>query len=341
MEQTHARPIRPMRPDGERPIGAVRRGGEGRTGASGEGPIRPMRPVDERLAGAPISWGACEVPGWGVMPNPEVVLAEMAQLGMRGTELGAVGFLPEDPDTLNALLRRHGLVLVGGFVPLVLHEPELGETAELAVKFARLMAQAGGHMFVAAAVQDLDWSTPQDLDDDSWVRLGAHLREIETLAADAGMTVALHPHAGTLIETAEQVERALEVVDVGWCLDTGHLVIGGVDPVHFAGEHGDRIVHVHLKDVDAALAAEVRAGRRSLLDATRDGLFLPLGRGDARIAEVMEALRAHGYGGWLVLEQDTAITGDEPTVAGGPMRDARESIAFLHQTARTTEEINR
>jgi inosose dehydratase len=61
----------------------------------------------------------------------------------------------------------------------------------------------------------------------------------------------------------------------------------------------------------------------------------------ARIVEVIDALRAHGYDGWLVLEQDTAITGDEPTVAGGPMRDARESIAFLHHTARTTEEINR
>jgi len=94
--------------------------------------------------------------------------------------------------------------------------------------------------------------------------------------------------------------------------------------------------HVHLKDVDAALAADVRANRRSLLSATRDGLFTALGTGDAQIAEVMNALQVHGYQGWLVLEQDTAITGDEPTVAGGPMRDARDSVAFLYDTARTT-----
>jgi inosose dehydratase len=167
------------------------------------------------------------------------------------------------------------------------------------------------------------------------------LGEIEGLVAEYGLTLALHPHAGTLIETAEQVERALEVVEVGWCLDTGHLTIGGADPVEFARTHGDRIVHAHLKDVDARVAADFREGRRSLVDATRNGLFLPLGKGDARIAEVMDALQAHGYDGWLVLEQDTAITVEEPTVAGGPMRDARESIAFLHQTARTTEEINR
>lgn len=300
-----------------------------------------MRKIDDRLAGAPISWGACEIPGWGVMPSPDVVLAEMAELGLRGTELGAPGFFPDDPASIAESLARHQLELVGGFVALVLHEPDLNRAIEDARKAARLIAEAGGGMFVAGVVQDLEWSAPQELDEQGWARLAANLSEIDRLVAEYGLTLALHPHAGTLIETAEQVERALEVVDVGWCLDTGHLTIGGADPVQFARAHGDRIVHAHLKDVDARVAADFREGRRSLVDATRNGLFLPLGKGDARIAEVMDALQAHGYDGWLVLEQDTAITGDEPTVAGGPMRDARESIAFLHHTARTTEEINR
>ncbi|MGH2887272.1 MAG: sugar phosphate isomerase/epimerase family protein [Solirubrobacteraceae bacterium] len=300
-----------------------------------------MRKIDDRLAGAPISWGACEIPGCGVMPPPDVVLAEMAELGLRGTELGAPGFFPDDPASIAESLARHQLELVGGFVALVLHEPDLNRAIEDARKAARLIAEAGGGMFVAGVVQDLEWSAPQELDEQGWARLAANLSEIDRLVAEYGLTLALHPHAGTLIETAEQVERALEVVDVGWCLDTGHLTIGGADPVQFARAHGDRIVHAHLKDVDARVAADFREGRRSLVDATRNGLFLPLGKGDARIAEVMDALQAHGYDGWLVLEQDTAITGDEPTVAGGPMRDARESIAFLHHTARTTEEINR
>jgi inosose dehydratase len=274
------------------------------------------------------------------MPAPEAVLGEMAQLGMRGTELGPPGFLPDEPARLATLLARHGLVLVGGFVPLVLHERTIDAALTEARRAAGLIGGAGGRMLVLAAVQDAEWSTPQTLDDEGWTRLGSHLNEIEAMAAEYGLAVCLHPHAGTLIETAEQVRRALEVVEVGWCLDTGHLLIGGTDPVQFAREHGDRVVHVHLKDVDAALAVEVRAGRRSLLDATRAGLFRALGQGDARIAEVMDALGAHGYAGWLVLEQDTAITAEEPTVAGGPMRDARESIAFLHDTARMMEEIN-
>jgi len=297
--------------------------------------------IDERLAGAPISWGACEVPGWGVMPSPESVLDDMAALGLRGTELGPAGFLPEEPTQLSALLEHYRLTLVGGFVPLVLHESRVDRAIEEARLAARLMSEAGARMLVVAAVQDMQWSAPQGLDAAAWRRLGEHCSRVASVASEYGMTVALHPHVGTLIETAEQVQRALEVVEVGWCLDTGHLLIGGTDPVQFAQRHGERVVHVHLKDVDAALAADVRAGARSLLDATRRGLFKALGRGDARIAEVMDALDAHGYDGWLVLEQDTAITGDEPTVAGGPMRDARESVAFLHDTARMTEEINR
>jgi inosose dehydratase len=289
---------------------------------------RPPARIDDRLAAGPISWGACEVPGWGIMPAPETVVSEMAQLGIRGTELGPPGFLPDDPVALAALLGGHGLALVGGFVPLVLHERELGSALDETHRSARLIRGAGGGMLVLAAVQDVGWGEPQPLDEQGWKRLGAHLTEIESVASQYGLAVCLHPHVGTLIETDEQVRHALEVVEVGWCLDTGHLLIGGTDPVQFAREHGE-------------LAAEVRAGRRSLLDATRAGLFKALGQGDARIAEVMDALDAHGYARWLVLEQDTAITGDEPTVAGGPMRDARESIAFLHQTARMTEEINR
>ena len=311
------------------------------------------RPIEERLASGPISWGACEVPGWGLMPSPETVLAEMTEVGLRGTELGPPGFLPEEPQALAALLARHGLTLVGGFVPLVLHEPRADRAIEEVRRAARLMSEAGAGMLVLAAVQDMQWSAPRELDEAAWLRLGEHSSAVASVASEYGMGGALHPHVGTLIETAEQVERALEVVEVGWCLDTGHLLIGGFDPVQFAQRHGERVVHVHLKDVDAALAAEVRAGRRSLLDATHNGLFRALGHGDARIAEVVDALQAHGYDGWLVLEQDTAIeappsgaadpptTGDEPTVAGGPMRDARQSIAFLHDTARMTEEINR
>jgi inosose dehydratase len=151
--------------------------------------------------------------------------------------------------------------------------------------------------------------------------------------ADQGLTLALHPHVGTQVETAEDVERMLAVSEVGWCLDTGHLLIGGADPAEFVRANGDRIVHAHLKDVDAGIATRLRAGELTLVEATQAGLFRPLGRGDARIDDVVDLLNGAGYERWLVLEQDTAITGEEPPVGRGPVIDVRTSIDYLHSLA--------
>jgi len=286
-------------------------------------------PVSERLAGAPISWGACEVPGWGVMPDPERVLSEMASVGLRGTELGPPGFFPTDPAALRETLGRHDLQLVGAFVPLVLHHRELGDAARLAQEASALLAGAGARMFVLSIIEDEGWTEPTELDDDGWRNLAANVNAIEAIAASDGLTVALHPHVGTLVETDEQVRLALERLDVGWCLDTGHLLIGGTDPVAFVRDHGDRIVHAHLKDVDTSIAARVRSGELSFQAATKLGLFVPLGQGDAGVAAAMNELARHGYDGWLVLEQDTAISDGDPDAERAPLADVTASIAFL------------
>ena len=283
----------------------------------------------ERLAAAPISWGVCEVPGWGHQLAPERVFGEMASLGVRATELGPIGYLPFDPAAIREQLDRHGLRLVCGFVPLVLHEPEL-DSAE-AERIAAVLAAAGAEIFNAAVVADAGWSPPVSLDDEGFKRVARHLAEVERRVAQHGLTLALHPHVGTQVETAADVERMLALSDVGWCLDTGHLLIGGVDPADFARRHGERVVHVHLKDVDDAVAEALRSGELSLVQAVQAGLFRPLGAGDVRIDEVLDGLG--GYERWLVLEQDTALTGEEPPVGSGPVVDVRTSIDYLHALA--------
>ena len=293
-----------------------------------------------RLAAAPISWGVCEVPGWGLQLAPERVLAEMAQLGLTATELGPQGWLPLDGERARAELERHGLRLVGGFVPVVVHEPDLRDTREHAARAAAQLAAAGADVFVAALVADLEWSSPSPLDDDRWKLAGEHLGALADLAAQDGLELVLHPHVGTLVETAADVDRALEHTDVPWCFDTGHLLIGGVDPAAFVSRHAERIGHVHLKDVDARLAHEVRRGALSLLQATQAGLFRPLGEGDAGIDEVLGLLDQTGYERWLVLEQDIAITGAEPPAGGGPALDVRKSIEFLSTRAPRGERVS-
>jgi inosose dehydratase len=290
-----------------------------------------------RLAGAPISWGVCEVPGWGVQLSPDRVLSEMAAFGLKATELGALGWLPLDGALARAMLDRHGLRLVGGFVPVIVHEPSDDDSARRA---SAQVAEAGGEMFVAAAVQDEEWSTPTPLDADGWKRAGERLHELAELARRDGLTLVLHPHADTLLETKRDVELALEHTDVPWCLDTGHLLIGGVDPAQFIRDHADRIGHVHLKDVDAKLAEAVRGKRLALVQAVQSGLFKPLGDGDARIDEVIRLLDDTGYERWLVLEQDVAITGPEPPVDGGPALDVARSLEFLSTPAPRRERVS-
>ena len=294
---------------------------------SANGPARARR-----LAAAPISWGVCEVPGWGRMLPPDRVLAEMASLGLQATELGPVGYLPSDPARIRDLLDRHGLRVIAGFVPLVLHERSLDD-ARVAEEVASLLAALDAEVLVAAAVTDADWSPRVPLDDTAWRRLADHLGEIGELASGHGLTVAVHPHAGTLVESEEDIERILALSDVPFCLDTGHSAIGGADPVELVRRHGGRIVHVHLKDVDLSLAEQVRAGALSLVEATRRGLFKPLGRGDAEIGEVVGLLDQGGYERWLVLEQDTTLPGEEPPVGPGPVRDVQRSIDYLANLA--------
>jgi inosose dehydratase len=296
--------------------------------------------LDGRLAGAPISWGVCEVPGWGLQLSPDRVLEEMAALGLKATELGAQGWLPLDGAAVRAQLDRHGLRLVGGFVPVVVHERDLSATREHARRAAAQLAAAGGEIFVAALVADEAWSSPPALDEERWKRTGAHLRDIADLVGTQGLELVLHPHVGTLVQTVADVEHALAHTDVPWCFDTGHLLIGGVDPVGFVRDHADRIGHVHLKDCRAPLAQRVRGGELSLVQATQEGLFQPLGEGDARIDEVVRLLDDAGYERWLVLEQDHAITGSEPPVGGGPALDVRKSIEFLSTRAPRRERVS-
>jgi inosose dehydratase len=264
----------------------------------------------------------------------------MADLGLTATELGAQGWLPADGAAVRAELDRHGLRLIGGFVPLVAHEPDLRDARETARAAAEQLASGGAEVFVAALVQDAAWSAPARLDDDGFRRAGANLHELAGVVAGWDLTLVLHPHAGTLVETAADVDRALAHTDVPWCLDTGHLMIGGVDPVRFVHDHAARIRHVHLKDVSAPLAERVRRGELSLVRAVQEGLFRPLGDGDARIDDVVRALDTVGYQRWLVLEQDVAITGTEPPADGGPALDVARSIEFLSTSAPRRERVS-
>lgn len=285
-----------------------------------------------RLAGAPISWGVCEVPGWGIELSPDRVLGEMHQLGLTATEIGADGYLPSEPRALRELLRSHQLRLIGGFVPVVIHDSAQEKaTIDAVHRAARLMSDAGGTIFVTAAVADWSWGPHDALDAGAWRRSAKMLAEIDEIISQYGMTQAIHCHLNTIIETRDEIQQLLDVSDVGWTLDTGHMLIGGQDPLEFVTQAFDRVRHVHLKDVHLETAAPVLAGNRSIMEGVQDGMFCNLGQGDVPIADIVRSLEDSGYDQWYVLEQDAAITTGEPEVGSGPLLDVQTSIEYLKQ----------
>lgn len=282
-----------------------------------------------KIAAAPISWGVCEVPGWGHQIDPERVLAEMGELGFTATEFGPEGFLPEDPARKAEVLSAHGLRAVGGFVPVVLHDPGTDPAPAIERELAGYRSAGAGTLVLAAAtgVDGYDAARPV-LDDAGWQTLFGNVDRIVALAEAAGVAVALHPHVGTMVETREDLERVLAGSSVPICFDTGHLFIGGVDPVAFAREHADRVSHVHLKDVRLDRARQVQAGERSYYDAVVGGMYRPLGEGDVDIASIVRSLREAGYEGWFTLEQDNVVDA-EPAAGEGPREEARRSVQYL------------
>ena len=262
-----------------------------------------------KLAGAPISWGVCEVPDWGLQLAPDRVLADMKALGLHATEAGPPGFLPADPAVALALLESCGLRLVGGYVTAVLHESARRADELALVKRQAEWLAAGGAEFVvlAPALAQTGYSGAAELADAQWRTLFEGIDRVADIADSAGLGVAVHPHWGTAIERRPHIERFLDGSAHALCLDTGHIALGGADPVKVARDAGPRVRHVHLKDVDGPLAARVREGTLPYNDAVRAGLFRPLGEGAARIDEVLGELRQAGYAGWYVLEQDVML----------------------------------
>ncbi len=261
----------------------------------------------DKIAGAPISWGVCEVPGWGYQLPPERVLTEMQQVG---------------------LAARH-LTAVGGFTPVVLHEPGHDPVPGIDRLLDSYDAAHADVLVLSAATGQDGYDTRPELDESGWKTLLGNLDRLTALAAGRGVRAVLHPHVGTMIERGDEVQRVLEGSAISLCLDTGHLLIGGTDPAELTRQAPDRVAHTHFKDVNDQLAAHVRSGRLTYTEAVGRGMYRPLGRGDVDFAAIVSHLRGRGYDGWYVLEQDTILT-EEPR-GEGPVADVRQSAAYLRE----------
>ena len=277
-----------------------------------------------RVANAPLSYGAFELTV-GIFPNvpgPDELVAEIAEAGYAGTELGPPGYLGNGEE-LRERLDRHELVLTGGWCPLRFSEPEHLERdlAELA-RTLDLFDAAGGtaRPVFGDGGSDARRANPgrgnEDrslgLDDGGWRRFGDGLARAEALARERGYEPTFHAHTSTFVEAPWEIDRLLEVSDVGLLVDTGHLLIGGSDPIQALRDWGPRVSYVHLKDVRLNVLRDVVRDRADNVEAWRRGIFCELGTGDVDLDGFLRELAAVGYDGWLCVEQDRILRDDEP-----------------------------
>jgi inosose dehydratase len=282
---------------------------------------------EHKIAGAPISWGVCEVPGWGYQLRRDRVLKEMCDVGLVATEMGPEGFLPSEPAAMASMLSEHGLQAVGGFTPLLLHVSAHDPLPEVDRILDGYVASGAEVLVLSAVTGSGGYDTRPQLDEAGWKRLLSNLDRVAKLAADRCVRAVLHPHVGTMIETGDEVQEVLDGSWISLCLDTGHLLIGGTDPAELARQAPERIAHLHLKDVDSTIATRVQSGQLAYSEAVRQGMYRPLGQGDVDVPAIVGHVRAHGYAGWYTLEQDTILT-EEPKDEG-PVADVWTSAEYL------------
>jgi inosose dehydratase len=290
--------------------------------------------TQHRIAGAPISWGVCEVPGWGYQLGADRVLKEMREVGLLATELGPEGFLPSEPAAMASVLSEHGLQAVGGFTPLLLHVRDHDPVPDVDRILEGYVASGAKVLVLSAVTGSTGYDARPELDEAGWDTLLSNLDRVAELAGDRRVRAVLHPHVGTMIEKGDEVQQVLDGSWISLCLDTGHLLIGGTDPAELARQAPDRIAHLHLKDVDSTVAAKVQSGRLTYSEAVGQGMYRPLGTGDVDVPAIVGHLRARGYNGWYTLEQDTILT-EEPKNAG-PVADVWTSAEYLKTVLRRT-----
>jgi inosose dehydratase len=292
-----------------------------------------------RVANAPCSWGVIENVE-GETGGYRQVLDEMVETGYVGTELGDWGFMPTDPSALRAELAGRGLALMASFATPWLQDPARHAQGEAdAVRIGTLLREVGGpgSMIVlgndpygdeARGRRSGRITSEMGLSDAEWeVYATAASRLARRVRDEAGVRTVVHQHLGTLTETGAEMRRLMAMTDpdlLGICLDTGHWTFGtGEDPVDAVREFGGRIWHVHFKDADPAVMAESRRLGWHGLESTGHGVFCELGKGAVDFPGVLAALRAIGYDGWIVVEQDI-LPG-----MGDPKESARRNREYL------------
>jgi inosose dehydratase len=291
--------------------------------------LRANMPRGSAIAVSPVCWGVSEVRGWGPQLEPERVLREVAALGETFIEAGPSGFLPDRSQSSRALLKHHRLKAVAGPVRAVLHHHDL-RGAELAHidGHAAWLSALGAHTLVLTLIGSrADGDPDVALSSTGWAHLLSAIGSVQHVCSNRRLRLAVQPRHGTMIQGPADIERLLVGSEAGVCIDVGHLVIAGADPIEVVELAAGRIDHIHVSDVDRGLADKVRGRELDYATAVGQGLFKPIGEGGGGVADVVEAVHRSGYTGWYVVASESRLE----SVHDDPLAQVRKSVARLRE----------
>jgi inosose dehydratase len=287
-----------------------------------------------RLGISPIGWSNDDLPELGGATPLETCLVEAHLAGFDGIELG--NKFPRDPAVLGLILKRCGLSLISGWYSGRLLERSVREEIEAIADHCMLLVAMGCGVLVYAETTDgiagdrrRPLSSRPRLGDSEWRDFGARLTELAESLSQRGIRLAYHHHMGTVVENEHEIDRLMATTGdgVGLLLDTGHLFFAGAEPAAVARRHAHRINHVHCKDVRYDVLNRARATDASFLDSVLGGVFTVPGDGGIDFTEVLVALAAADYSGWLVVEAE-----QDPAKAP-PLTYARLGFEYLRTVA--------
>lgn len=294
-----------------------------------------------RVANAPCSFGAFELTlDHRERPDPTTVLDAVAAAGYDGIDLGPPGYLAGG-NSLRETLDAKQLGVAGGFLSLPFgagdtHTELLPEVDELLDLLERAAGDPVPRPTIADAGSPERFARPGQAQHDAklglgergWSRFSENLTRVTERCRERGLEPTFHPHAGTFVEAAWEIEKLLESTDVGLCFDSGHLAVGGIDPLIALREWAPRINHLHLKDVDLSALEETISAGDPLDRMVQRRVFCAFGVGDIALGELCEALAVQEYDGWLVVEQDIFPTADSTDRA---VQDQNSNREFLRE----------
>ncbi len=273
------------------------------------------------IANAPVSYGAFELTV-GTDPNVPSgasVLQQVAAAGYAGIDLGPAGYLGSG-GALGETLAAHGLGLAGAYLelPYADHDalqralPDLDAMLDTFDAVAPFLTGPRPRPTLADVGSPARRERPgrsaadpsHGLSAEEWGKFAQGLALAVSRCRDRGYEPTFHPETGTYVEAPWEIERVLEISDIGLCLETGHMMLGGGDPVAMMHAWAARINHVHLKDAVREVMRQIVADEAPVTEIWIREAFCALGHGDLDVPAVLDGLRDIGFKGWLVVEQD-------------------------------------